>query len=306
MGSKSSQQSNKPPAPTKPEIVPVIPPEHVVWTKDGVLDVLKYIEDMPIKRFVNGNLEFISEYQPEVQTEVISRLYDNFSRLADNLKACKFDPYSISKSHHFCQWVSEVTDKFSEYSPGVGSWGAVNIIGPPQTFPRYGDISTSWAPRQSSGTHEYLVFKYPVPVHICGVDVFETWNPGCLTMISVYDGENWQVIWKGQFDQPNVREISRVFSPNFPVTPFKSNWIRLDLDCTTSRAWTEIDCVRLRGREEYEWAPAIHHRFPIPFRRTVKVLLLVLDRLISTGVAPPISKDVCFMLIKQLAFLYDV
>jgi len=299
MGSKLSPSPK--PVPSTNKTLNIVP-----GNKDGVVDeVMAGIEEMALKKFTSGNLEFLSEYHTEVQAEVISRLYDNFSLLSETLKACKFDPYSISKSHHLCQWVSKVTDKYSEYSPGIGSWGAENICGPPQTFPRYGDISTSWAPRQSSGTNEYLAFEYPKKVHICGVDVFETWNPGCLTKISAHDGKDWQVVWEGEVDQPNVPERARVFSPQFSVTKFKSNWVRVDLNCTLSRAWTEIDCIRLRGREEYEWSPVIHHRFPIPFRRTVKILLLVLYRLIATGVAPPLSKDVCFLLVRQLALLYD-
>jgi hypothetical protein len=214
-----------------------------------------------------------------------------------------FDPYSITKNYYLSQWVSEVVDKFSEYSPGVGSWGAVNLIGPPKTFPRYGDISSSWAPQSSSGTEEYLVLRFSTPVYICGIDVFETWNPGCVVKFSAFDGQLWHVIWQGEFSQPSVPELPRVFSPPFSCTSFRSNLIRIDLDCINSRSWTEIDCVRLRGRESLNWTPGTHCRYPIPFRRIVYTVLLCVQRLVDEE-SITVTQDVLFLIFKYLATSY--
>eukprot|EP01124_Arcella_intermedia_P004706 TRINITY_DN12695_c0_g1_i1.p1 TRINITY_DN12695_c0_g1~~TRINITY_DN12695_c0_g1_i1.p1 ORF type:complete len:315 (+),score=55.77 TRINITY_DN12695_c0_g1_i1:1-945(+) len=277
---------------------------HLNTQTSNVDKLMDQIIDIPLRKFINGNFHFLSDLDSEVQGEVISRMWSHFSNVTDNLNSYKIDPCSLSKSHHLSQWVIQVTDKSSEYSSGKGSWGVANLIGGPVTFPKYGDISSSWAPRQSTSVSEFLELKYEIPVHICGIDIFETWNPGCVVKLSAHDGEMWRVIWTGQFNQPSLPEASRVFSPAFPVPTFKSNWIRIDLDTVLTRGWTEIDCVRLRGREEYFWSPSIHHRFPVSFRRTVKTLLLVVERLSNTGEAY-ISQDVCFTIIKQLALSYD-
>jgi len=214
-----------------------------------------------------------------------------------------YDPYSVAKSHHLSQWVSEVISFASEYSSGVGSWGADNLIGPPQTFPRYGDISTAWAPSTNTGSEEFLQVKFPRPVYICGVDIFETWNPGCVVKISAYDGYNWHTLWSSPLPYYKLQELPRVFSPAIPCTTFLSDQIRIDLNCTNAISWTEIDAVRLRGRESYYWTPRTHCRYPLVFRQLVYTFLLCVNRL-EAEQDIGLTEDVRFLIFKYLALQY--
>jgi len=124
------------------------------------------------------------------------------------------------------------------------------IIGPPESFPRYGDLQTAWASASARGTLEFLEFKYETPMHVIGMteiwltfessnilsvlalDIYETYNPGCVVRICAHSGVEWVDIWTGQVEQQSLPERSRIFTPAFPITPFKSNWLRLHLDCT--------------------------------------------------------------------------
>jgi len=233
----------------------------------------------------------------------VEDLLEDLNRITERVRGCIYDPYGVSKAHHHCQWVSKVVQASSEYSTGVGSWGADNLVGSPQTFPRYGDISSAWAPLTSSGSEEFLHLRFSQAVYVCGVDIFETWNPGCVVKLLAHDGQNWHTLWSGPLQQP-LPEIPRVFSPPFSCTPFKSNEIRIHLDCSNSISWTEIDAIRLRGREIYFWTPRTHHRYPFVFRQTVKTVLLCANRISNTSDIF-ITEDVLFTIFRFLAEYYD-
>jgi len=244
----------------------------------------------------------VSKYSPELQNKIFAKLLEDLNRATERVKGCIYDPLGVSKSHHLMQWVEKVIAVASEYSTGVGSWGADNLVGPPQTFPRYGDISTAWAPLTYSGSEEFLHLKFTRAVHICGVDVFETWNPGCVIRLSAFDGHEWHTLWTGPASQ-SLPELPRVFSPSFPCTTFKSNEIRIDLDCRKSISWTEIDAIRLRGREIYSWTPKTHHRYPLAFRQTVRAFLLCVNR-ISSETQIELADDMLHTIIQFLADSY--
>jgi hypothetical protein len=262
----------------------------------------KILEDITIKELLKGDFSFCNKYPPETQEKIFAKLSGDLNRINERMKCCIYDPISVSKNYHLSQWVSQVIAVTSEYSTGVGSWGAANLIGPPVTFPRYGDISTSWAPMYRSGSEEYMHVKFALPVHVCGVDIFETWNPGCIVKISAFDGQNWHILWSGS-PQQHLPELPRVFSPSFPCTPFLSDQILIDLDCTNSISWTEIDAIRLRGRESYYWTPQTHRRYPAVFRQMVYTILLCANRLTSGGNIF-ITQDVLFLIFKYLALSY--
>jgi hypothetical protein len=242
-------------------------------------------------------------YSPEIQEKIFTKLMEDVNQIGERVRGCIYDPKSVSKNYHLCQWVSNVISVASEYSSGVGSWGADNLIGSPKTFPRYGDISTAWAPLSSSGSEEFLQVKFAVPVHVCGVDVFETWNPGCVVRISAFDGQNWHILWSGGLPKKRLPELPRVFSPSFPCTTFLSDQIRIDLDCTRSVSWTEIDAIRLRGRESYFWTPKTHCRYPVVFKEMVYTFLLCANRIAAEGIII-LPEDVKFLILQYLSHCY--
>jgi len=171
-----------------------------------------------------------------------------------------------------------------EYSTSYGSgWEAETVVGSPRVFPRYGDHTGAWAPARSRGTFEFLVLEFHTPVYITGVDIFETYNPGHITKISIYneEGNSWVEVFTTE--AANIAELSRVYSPPLdpPVLTFRSNRIRIDLDCQLSRSWSEIDCVCLRGCQVLDWTPENHKYYPDSFKQAVKALLLVNLRHIS-------------------------
>ena len=62
--------------------------------------------------------------------------------------------------------------------------------------------------------------------------------------VSLKDKEKdiWKTVWESDIGALNI-ESSRIFSPELEKTIFKTNIVRLDLDCTGATSFCEIDAV---------------------------------------------------------------
>jgi len=183
-----------------------------------------------------------------------------------------------SRADEGYQWVKRVPKFSSSYNSG---WEASCLIGPPRVYPSYGDIRGAYASSASTGTHEWLELDYETPVFVTGIDIFETYNPGHVTNILIKVGDYWIPLWSGVVlpvghGRPGPQ--SRIFSPPLKPTVFRSDQVRIEMDCTTARSWAEIDCVLLKGVERVSWSPSLHHLYPPSFRAAVKVFSLVCQR----------------------------
>jgi hypothetical protein len=165
-------------------------------------------------------------------------------------------------------------------------------------------VGTSWAPRNSTGGIEFLDFSYPQSLYVCGLDVFETFNPGHVSKFEGYDEKtsSWIEIWSRDITQPSGLSTSQIFSPKFPVTPFKTARIRMELDCRLAPSWVEIDAVRMRGRKCYYWDFAFHAMFPYAFRKQV-IEFWIAVRLHAKRFSLPL--ELFSMIVKTLGVLYD-
>jgi hypothetical protein len=133
-------------------------------------------------------------------------------------------------------------------------WGPEQATGPPDTWPMAGDIPTAWASLTRDSAAEWLLLEYPEPVAAKAVVVYETYNPGALARVTVFrlDGEEVEV-WKGKDPTPpgSGKGISEV---HFRIG-FKTNRVKLYLDCRPVPGWNEIDAVGLRdSADKIHWA----------------------------------------------------
>jgi len=173
------------------------------------------------------------------------------------------------------QWVHGIKSCSSSYERG---WEATTVCGPPLVYPRYGDITGTWAPARSSGTKEFLELRYLNKWYVTSIDVFETYNPGHIVRISAgidtMNGIVWYPIWQGEAEKTRFGK-SRIFSPPVIPFPYKTDSIRLDMDCTQAKSWVEIDSILFRGIDHFEWTPERHKYYPISFKKAIYTLLCI-------------------------------
>lgn len=127
------------------------------------------------------------------------------------------------------------------------SWGVEQATGPPNTSGS-GDIVTAWASGTPDGQQEWLLLKYAKPVQPSAVVIHETYNPGALIKVSVFDPDGKEVIvWTGVDPTPptSPRGVSTI-----PIkVDFKTSRVKLYFDSPKFPGWNEIDAVGL----QYWW-----------------------------------------------------
>ncbi|MGB3944707.1 MAG: hypothetical protein WBK88_07945, partial [Methanothrix sp.] len=141
----------------------------------------------------------------------------------------------------FLQWAVHATAS-SEYSST--NWSALQATGEPDTYPDHGDIETAWAPLDEDAGIEWLDLEYEVPILITRVEIYETYNPGAVIGLEIYDREGGRhLAWEGSMEPARTARISTIdIDPGFP-----SDRIRIILDTRRVPGWNEIDAVALIG-----------------------------------------------------------
>ncbi|MEL6107851.1 MAG: hypothetical protein AAFU85_17640 [Planctomycetota bacterium] len=132
-------------------------------------------------------------------------------------------------------------------------WGTGQVIGPPNTAGS-GDLRTAWAASTQDAQPEWLILEYGKPIRPASVQVHETFNPGALNQVSVFDPEGKEVVvWRGV--DPTGPDKDRGVSTIPVSTTFDVRRIKLYLDSPKVSGWNEIDAVGLvsdKGR--VHWA----------------------------------------------------
>ena len=122
-------------------------------------------------------------------------------------------------------------------------WGPVEATGVPNT-PTAGDIPTAWASQTPDGQKEWLELEYETAVRPRVVEVHETYNPGALYQIGLFDQFGREhIVWRGidPTQPPAAKGVSRI-----KITPkFATKRIKIYLDSPKVTGWNEIDAVGL-------------------------------------------------------------
>jgi tRNA A-37 threonylcarbamoyl transferase component Bud32 len=117
-------------------------------------------------------------------------------------------------------------------------WGPEQATGLPDTYPRMGDHATAWASATADGQPEWLLLEYDQMVQPVSILVYETFNPGALSKVSVFRPDGTEVpVWQGR--DPVARGIARVPAK----LNFKTNRVLLYINSPAVPGWNEIDAV---------------------------------------------------------------
>lgn len=124
------------------------------------------------------------------------------------------------------------------------TWAADKILGAPQVYPNYGDLHNAWAQANDFHSNHFIELEFPHEVYVTQVNIYETYHSGGVVVIKIKDkntGE-WRNVWESAVGAINI-EQSRIFSPEISKSSFKTNQIRIELDCSTANSYCEIDAV---------------------------------------------------------------
>ncbi|MBD2135391.1 hypothetical protein H6F47_23955, partial [Sphaerospermopsis sp. FACHB-1094] len=156
--------------------------------------------------------------------------------------------YTIGTPAETEQYASTVIYFSSQWS--VGSWGAVQILGQPNTL-SYGDLPTSWAPRPANAdgdlqADEFITVGFATPVYASGIEVRETYGNGFVRSIDLLSNQGtYYSVWSGiDTSKPGLPVDFRI---NFDQTSYLVVGARINVDIDHTSGWEEIDSVKLIG-----------------------------------------------------------
>ncbi|XP_056019555.1 uncharacterized protein LOC125669622 isoform X2 [Ostrea edulis] len=140
-------------------------------------------------------------------------------------------------------WVREITNYSSQYNNS--GWSARTVIGQPRVYPRYGDLQGSWA-SAAKDAHQFIEVAFEKKLYLREINIYETYHAGGVKRVSAKDvGGNWVTLY--ETDHCQCIDSSRIFSPQFNQPKFPVDELRIDIDCTASGSWVEIDAINIVG-----------------------------------------------------------
>ena len=153
-------------------------------------------------------------------------------------------------------WSVTVTDRTggmclaSERHAGL-SWGPHQATGQPDATPGRDDPK-AWASLTQDAQREWLILTYPKPVVPRQIQIHQTYGPGAVDRISVFDetGREHEV-WRGH-DPPAAGQPSAVST--IPLsTDIRTQRIKIYIDSPNVPGWNEIDAVALVDTQGRTW-----------------------------------------------------
>ncbi|MBS1486178.1 MAG: OmpA family protein [Bacteroidetes bacterium] len=139
------------------------------------------------------------------------------------------------------QWASKVIE-FSTELTSV-QYAASQALGKPNVLPAGGQNPNAWTPDKPKRS-EYIKLGYANPMQIQQVAVAESYNPGALFRVFVYDesGGEHQV---GTYNPQALPVMARMLTVFFEKTPYKVNAVKLEFDGKALPDYFSIDAVAI-------------------------------------------------------------
>jgi len=152
------------------------------------------------------------------------------------------------KSVPLVQFGDHIIEMSSEYSAAPGPWSSFVALGSPDTYPDYGDIQTAWASKTADGKDEFLTIAYDTAQTVNNISIYETFNPGAVTEVSIRNKSNgfWISVYSGEADL-HLPKKSRIMEISFPTTQFLVDAVKIAVSSNKVAGWNEIDAVSISG-----------------------------------------------------------
>lgn len=127
-------------------------------------------------------------------------------------------------------------------------WGPERATGEPDTMSP-GDAKTAWSPKTKDGQKEWLILEYDNSVKPEIIRIYETFNPGAVYQIGLYDENNQEIIaWQGDDPtSPNREYGASEIKLNKSILTQK---IKIYLDSPNVPGFNQIDAVGLIDQED--------------------------------------------------------
>jgi hypothetical protein len=157
-----------------------------------------------------------------------------------------FEPFEGIK---ISQYASKVIRYSSQFT--ATSWSANKALGKPDTYPKYGDFTTTWASFTEDEKREFLELGFDTLQTVKKIEIYETYNPGAIDSIYLRDASSKK--WNVVYSKPSIKNLpasSRIFTIQLIETTYFADAIRLAINSKEVDGWNEIDAVSITGQRK--------------------------------------------------------
>jgi len=148
---------------------------------------------------------------------------------------------SLSASAQSVEWATKVLDVSSELTPI--QYSAQQALGKPNVLPAGGQNPGAWTPDKPKRS-EFIKLGYDKPMQIQQIAIAESYNPGALYKVFVYDeaGREYQV---NTFNPMAVPLQGRMLNVFVEKTPYKVAAVKLEFDGSALPDYFSVDAVAI-------------------------------------------------------------
>jgi hypothetical protein len=138
-------------------------------------------------------------------------------------------------------WADKINAFSSEYGPGF--YGSGQAKAAPDVYPDSGDEQKAWATMTPDGMNEFITVGYTTPVVAESVWVYETFNPGAISKITITAADGDHIVYMNANAQ-SLGICSHILSVSTKTcSPISA--VRIDLASEKVGGYNEIDAVGL-------------------------------------------------------------
>jgi hypothetical protein len=151
------------------------------------------------------------------------------------------------KNHPRGQWAvqAKASSSYND-AQGAAAHSAVQATGAPDVE-TYGNNNGAWSPKTPNAGIEWRELAFPKAVHATAVRVRESYSPGSIIKVEVFDEQGAaHPVWSG-IDPTKDLDYLTV---QFPRTAFKTARVKVTLATNTVPGYKQIDAVQLIGTEQ--------------------------------------------------------
>jgi hypothetical protein len=139
-------------------------------------------------------------------------------------------------------WASRVVAVSSEYNDTT--WAARQVLGPPDVYPRHGDLGGAWASKEPDAGDEFIEVAFERPVRAQAVRVYETFNPGAVSQVELVTSMGRRIdSTAGRTIADRSPQGATVESFDLECTSEPIASVRLRLASGAVPGWNELDAI---------------------------------------------------------------
>ncbi len=152
--------------------------------------------------------------------------------------------FSVVTSLSLCQsvqWATKVIEFSSELTPL--QYSATQALGKPNVLPAGGQNANAWTPDKPKRS-EFIKLGYAQPMQIQQVAIAESYNPGSLFKVWIYEETGVEHL-VGTFNPQAVPIVAQMRNVFFEKTAFKVSAVKLEFDGKALPDYFSVDAVAI-------------------------------------------------------------